>query len=100
GPLDEAALERSWRAVVARHPSLRARIVAGAAPRQRFDVPFEAIWSRGDLSGVHEDDLPARLADMAHQPFDLERGPLFRVTLCASREPGPILLIAAHHIVA
>ncbi len=100
GPLDEPSLERALRALVARHASLRARIAAeGGAARQRFDVAFETMLSRSDLRGVADGDLPSRLADEACRPFDLERGPLLRVSLLRT-DRGLILLLAAHHLVA
>ncbi|MGH9867322.1 MAG: non-ribosomal peptide synthase/polyketide synthase, partial [Candidatus Polarisedimenticolia bacterium] len=100
GPLNEDAMEQAWRDVIGRHPSLRARILSGPEPRQRFDVPSGAILSRGDLRGVPEAAMASRLADEAHRPFDLERGPLVRVTLFDAGDQERILLIAAHHAVA
>src|SRR5262249_21296503 len=99
GPLDEAAFESALRGVFARHPSLRARIVPGAQPLQRFDVEFAAAFSRSDLGAAAEETLAARLGEEAYQPFDLLAGPLFRVALLragASR----ILLLSCHHLIA
>jgi len=97
GPLDEAAFEGAARALTARHPSLRARIVSGeAGSRQRFDVPFEAIFRAVNLDVVEPERLAARLGEEAYQPFDFANGPLFRMTLL--RAPDfPVLLVACHH---
>ncbi len=100
GPLDEAALERALRALIARHPSLRARIIGGrGGPRQRFDVGFDAIYSLSDLGSLPPEGLPARLAGEAYAPFNLAEGPLFRASLL--RDGGSrILLISCHHLIA
>jgi len=97
GSLDEAAFESAARALIARHPSLRARIVSDeAGSRQRFDVPFEAIFRAVNLDVVEPERLAARLGEEAYQPFDFANGPLFRMTLL--RAPDfPVLLVACHH---
>jgi amino acid adenylation domain-containing protein/non-ribosomal peptide synthase protein (TIGR01720 family) len=100
GPLREEALERAAALLVARHPSLRARIVSGGeGPRQRFDVPFEAIYSRGDLGRPGEEELSLRLEEEAGRPFHFGEGPLFRLSLL--RAGGErLLLLSAHHAIA
>ncbi|MFN8178108.1 MAG: non-ribosomal peptide synthase/polyketide synthase [bacterium] len=99
GPLDDDALERAIRGVVARHAALRARFVEkGGVPRQRFDVGFDAIFARGNFGDLSGSALAARLADDAYRPFDLRRGPLFRVRLYRAGADR-ILLLSAHHSV-
>jgi amino acid adenylation domain-containing protein len=44
--------------------------------------------------------LAARLRDEALRPFDLERGPLWRFVLLAPEAADPVLVLAAHHLVA
>jgi amino acid adenylation domain-containing protein len=44
--------------------------------------------------------LDERLTDLAHRPFDLERGPLLRVHLFRRSAHEHILLLVVHHIVA
>jgi amino acid adenylation domain-containing protein/non-ribosomal peptide synthase protein (TIGR01720 family) len=97
GPLDEEALESAARALIARHPSLRARIVSdGGGSRQRFDVPFEALFQRRDLDVRAPETLAGRLGEEAYKPFDFAHGPLFRMALL--RTPDfPVLLVSCHH---
>ena len=100
GPLREAALEGAVRALIARHASLRARIVSeGVGPRQRFDVGFEAIYSRENLDDRAPGSLADRLAEQAYQPFPLAEGPLFRLALLRTAD-SHILLVSAHHAIA
>lgn len=100
GSVDEDAFARASRALVARHASLRARLVSGATePRQRFDVPFDAIFTRGTLAPSSPETRAAGLAERAFAPFDLSRGPLFRLCLLDAG-PTKVLLVAAHHAVA
>ena len=100
GPLDETAFEAAARDVVARHASLRARIVTHqGVPRQRFDVSFASIWTRTGLPGMSAAELSQTLADIAHAPFDLERGPLFKLSLLRAGDER-VLLVCAHHAVA
>ncbi|MCA9753273.1 MAG: AMP-binding protein, partial [Gemmatimonadetes bacterium] len=96
---DETAFEAAWRDVVARHPSLRARIVRpGGHLRQRFDVPFERIHE-GRIEAVGDGEIESVLADVAYRPFDLEQGPLFRITRVI-RSGHEYLVLAAHHVIA
>src|SRR5207249_8268458 len=83
-------------ALIARHASLRARIVSeGVGPRQRFDVGFEAIYSRENLDDRAPGSLADRLAEQAYQPFPLAEGPLFRLALLRTAD-SHILLVSAH----
>lgn len=104
GPLDVAALERSMRAIMARHESLRTRFpTADGHPVQVVDDPDES-WriDFADLTGLADDRTGAarRLADeQAVAPFDLASGPLFRCLLIRLADTEHVLSITAHHIV-
>ena len=58
-------------------------------------VHFEEV----DGSTWSEDELKTRLLDEAYRPFDLERGPLLRVSLFTRSAREHILLLVVHHIV-
>ncbi len=101
-PLDTAAFERAWTALAARHEALRASFPAGDGGEPVLQVaaaPSAAVVSV-DASPWSAGELAAALADAAHRPFDLERGPLLRAELFAAGVHGDAcLLIAFHHIV-
>jgi len=76
------ALRRSLQALVDRHPSLRTTFPA------RVGKPVQQVHQRHEIHFVEvkgstwsEDELKARLIAEAYRPFDLERGPILRVTL-------------------
>lgn len=101
--LDVDALRRALERLVARHAALRTTLpLRDGVPVQRVtpsaDLDFQII----DASDYDEATLAERLAEEAHRPFDLARGPLFRVYLFmrapAANEAG-VLLFVLHHTV-
>ncbi|MDH1658192.1 non-ribosomal peptide synthetase [Pseudomonas mosselii] len=101
GELDEAALQASFQALVARHESLRTLFdeVDGQAV-QRI-LPSQSFSLRQlDLEGLSPAEVAARREDEAQQPFDLRQGPLLRVTLARLDDEEHQLWVTLHHIVA
>ncbi len=105
GALDAAALERSFNRLVARHEALRTTFhavggdpVQVIAPGMHLDVPLI------DLSGLAAPEQEAKVRDMARAnaqtPFDLQRGPLLRVTLLRLGDEEHALLLNIHHIIS
>jgi len=103
GALDGSALERSLGEIVARHEMLRTTFgeVRGRA-LQLIGPPEPTVLPRIDLSA-----LPAarRQAEARHlgerearRPFDLETGPLLRVTLLRLGARDHVVLTTFHHI--
>ncbi len=103
-PVDAAALERALRALVDRHAALRTTFpVLDGEPRQRIAGRLDFALTREEAAGWSEERLRSRLAEEAWRPFDLERGPLLRVTLFTGGDSGgggTVLLLVIHHIVA
>jgi non-ribosomal peptide synthetase component F/acyl carrier protein len=105
GRLRADVLERSLRAVLARHEALRTRFpLVDDVPVQVVDEPSEE-WriSFQDLSGVagDRDAAARRLADEdAAAPFDLANGPLFRCLLVKLGETEHLICVTMHHIVS
>ncbi|HEX7941844.1 MAG TPA: amino acid adenylation domain-containing protein, partial [Gemmatimonadaceae bacterium] len=104
GPLDEAALEAAIRGVVLRHEALRTTFVAEAGqPFQVIAPPAEWKLSVVDARDVELDRREARALDLVMQevrrPFDLERGPLFRVRLLRLGDDDAILSAVIHHAI-
>ncbi|MFT0183220.1 non-ribosomal peptide synthase/polyketide synthase [Pseudomonas benzopyrenica] len=101
GRLNETALQAAFAALTARHPSLRTTLEQGPGriPLQRVaersEVPLEA------LGEVTLQDLPAVARAFANRPFDLERGPLWRLGLARGVDGAPAhLLLCLHHAIA
>jgi amino acid adenylation domain-containing protein len=87
--------------VVARHAALRTTFGAAGESFER-EVHAAGPWQleERDAAGWSEAALAAGMAEVAHRPFDLERGPLLRVAVfqCAAGER--LLVFAVHHLVA
>jgi hypothetical protein len=62
---------------------------------QRQTLQFDEV----DGTAWSEAELKARLIAEAYRPFDLERGPLLRVSLVTRSAREHILLLVVHHIV-
>ncbi|HZR97744.1 MAG TPA: amino acid adenylation domain-containing protein [Chloroflexota bacterium] len=97
--VDVGALARAFRALVARHAALRTtfdfesgELVQVVHGYQEF--PVETI----DASPWDEDELRTQVAAACRPPFDLQRGPLLRVSLFTRSDVDHVLLIVAHHI--
>ena len=109
-PLEPAALERAAQALVDRHAALRTTFPAGSSsssssgdggePRQRVAEHLTFRLDREDVTGWSAARLRSRLAEEAWRPFDLESGPLLRLSLWTGGPGGPVLLLVIHHIVA
>jgi amino acid adenylation domain-containing protein len=104
GPLDEAALARSFVAVTTRHEALRTRFTTvHGKVFQVVDPPAPAPIPAVDLRAlpaearVAEADRLAR--EEARRPFDLRRGPLLRLLLLRLDEEERRLVVAVHHAV-
>ncbi|HFA60239.1 MAG TPA: non-ribosomal peptide synthetase, partial [Rhodospirillales bacterium] len=107
GRLDAAAFRRAVAAVAQRQESLRTAFetregkpVAVVRPLDPEEVPVAVE----DLSTVPDDDRLDEAGDRAleasREPFDLERGPLFRWRLYRLGEDDHLALLVTHHIVS
>ncbi len=113
GELGAAALRQALEELMARHAALRTTFsVVDGQPIQRIHdqlpVPFRVI----DASAWTETEIQDFLVKKAHQPFDVERRPAFRVILLhrtpAGRPAAPdetpggaaILLLAMDHMIS
>src|SRR5215216_5489917 len=105
GPLDLDALQRSLNEIVRRHEVLRTtfQMVDGKpmqviAPPQPLELPVI------DISHLPEAERTAKAQQLAdedsNKPFDLSRGPLFRVQLVRLAKEEHFLLFTMHHIIS
>ncbi len=101
GPLQVAALEQSFNAVVDRHPSLRTIFptVDGQPTPQvtatlKLTIPLIEVAASTD-----EDLLQQQIVNEARRPFDLKQGPLVRMTLFRCDATRHVLLFNVHHII-
>lgn len=105
GELDVSALERGIQTLVQRHEMLRAIFA------RVDDLPVQRIMPlRADplpLIDLRERDAEEReqaalqlVMQEVHRPFDLSRGPLFRVQVLRLEEQKHVLLLTMHHSIS
>jgi len=105
GELDEDAVRASFQHLIQRHEALRTRFY------ERDDQAFQRVDANSDfdLHVIDLSHLPAAERDAraqqiredeARTQFDLENGPLLRVTLVRLEDEDHQLLVTLHHIIA
>lgn len=99
--VDVPALQRTFQTLVNRHSSLRTTFSTddNGEPVQVVHGYQEICFNQIDASIWTWDELYKEVVEVYRQPFDLEQGPVFRVTLFTRSEQDHILLLAFHHIV-
>jgi amino acid adenylation domain-containing protein len=105
GRLDRDALGRSLDELVARHDALRTRFgeedgepFATVAKATSVPIPCAEL---GETAADELEKEAVRLLDeAAREPFDLEKGPLFRLQLVRLGEDRHLLGVTIHHIVS
>ncbi|MBK5007741.1 non-ribosomal peptide synthetase [Pseudomonas sp. S32] len=104
GTLHVDAFERALQALLVRHETLRTTFPSiDGVPYQcvAADTRLQLHWQ--DFSALPADTCQQRLQqladDQAHQPFDLERGPLLRACLVKAGEREHFFVLTLHHIV-
>lgn len=100
GRLDVAALQQAFAAVIARHESLRSYYPdADGRPIMRLRPAYEPDLREIVVSGHAADALDRLLDEEIERQFDLENGPLLRISLLREAEDCHVLLLSIHHIV-
>jgi amino acid adenylation domain-containing protein len=105
GRADLPLLERCLTEVVRRHEVLRTVFEErGGEPVQRVLEPGPVAMAVTDLSALppaERDEAVGRaMREEAARPFDLERGPLLRVSLLRTADEEAVVLLTMHHIVS
>jgi len=97
--LDVAALKRALVALTQRHEMLRTTFgTRHGEPVQRIDPKLAVDIEEQDASAWTIEELEGRLAASYARPFDLERGPVIRVTVMHRSDAEHVLLVTVHHI--
>ncbi|WP_060479570.1 non-ribosomal peptide synthetase, partial [Pseudomonas monteilii] len=104
GTLHVDAFERALQALIVRHETLRTTFpsIDGVPYQCVFDDSgLQLDWQ--DFSALPPDTRQQRLQqladDQAHQPFDLEQGPLLRACLVKTQDREHFFVLTLHHIV-
>jgi amino acid adenylation domain-containing protein/thioester reductase-like protein len=98
--LDVDALRASLQALVDRHEALRTTFTSwDGIPLQRVHASQAVEFDVVDAQEWTDDEVREALAEEAHRPFDLERGPLLRSRLLTRRGGEHVFLLSVHHIV-
>ncbi|HKX28946.1 MAG TPA: amino acid adenylation domain-containing protein, partial [Blastocatellia bacterium] len=97
--LNTGALGRALQQLVDRHDPLRTTFLSREGePRQKVHERQELSLTLVEASSWSDDLVGEYLAEEAHRPFDLERGPLFRASLLTRSPEDHVFLIVAHHL--
>ncbi|MFH1491157.1 MAG: amino acid adenylation domain-containing protein [Pseudomonadota bacterium] len=100
GQVDPEALTRAFEKLIRRHELLRAGIrMKGGEPVQEISSFTKMVMDHQQIGERTEAEIGAMLQAGARQPFDLEKGPLFRVHLFSRSPVDHILVITLHHII-
>ncbi|MEV0637360.1 amino acid adenylation domain-containing protein [Streptomyces sp. NPDC050619] len=98
--VDIGALRRALQSIVDRQDSLRSTIrTTDDGPVRTVAAWQELHFQQRFLAVSDEAAVRERIREEARRPFDLEHGPLLRVTLFTPADGGQVLLLAFHHIV-
>ncbi|HEX5834643.1 MAG TPA: amino acid adenylation domain-containing protein, partial [Pyrinomonadaceae bacterium] len=97
---DVPALRRAFESLIDRHSSLRATFteVDGVAV-QRVQARMESCFAEESAEAWTDERLREQLESEAFRPFNLEQGPLFRVTLFRRSGGQHVLIVVAHHMI-
>jgi amino acid adenylation domain-containing protein len=105
GRLDIGALEKTFQEIVRRHETLRTTFssingeaVQVIAPDVKLEIPLVHLEQLPE--DQREDRVELLILEATRYKFDLETGPLFRVTLLKLEEESHVAIVSLHHIVS
>lgn len=99
--IDRAVLADAWDRLLDRHPILMARIVEReGVPVHRIDPACRAVLREEALPLERSEDVVAHFQARVLEPFDLQAGPLCRITLFTWGGGRVGLFVLIHHIVS
>ncbi len=98
--LQPDALQTALNEIAARHSSLRASFSdTTGQPLQTIHDRMPPEFAVENLPGASDEVISAAIGKQAAVPFDLERGPLLRMTVYRIAEDDWVVFAQAHHIV-
>jgi amino acid adenylation domain-containing protein len=103
GPFAPALLERAVTEIARRHETLRTTFrMAGGQPVQCVAPPEPFVLPVAELAGVPgaAGEVRRLLRAEVRRPFDLERGPLWRLRLLRLGPADHTVLLTMHHIIS
>ena len=105
GPLDLTVLKASVERVAERHEVLRATFPAGKGqPVQKVALEVPSVFAVSEHGDLTEDwrttSVPQFAVEEAKRPFDLTRGPLWRVSVFRKSDEEHYIVLVMHHIVS
>jgi Condensation domain/Phosphopantetheine attachment site/AMP-binding enzyme C-terminal domain len=105
GPLDLTTLHNVFVEIIRRHAILRTTFVRASKGIEQVvalagGVPFRIIDWRARQTPGSDADAMRQLAAEARRPFDLNCGPLFRLTVLRLSDRDHLLLVNMHHLVS
>ena len=99
--VDVASLAEVFQLLHDHHPSLRTTFHSSeAGPFYRIHSGTQVSFRLVDASALSAQSLRAEMETESHFRFDLERGPLFRVSLFRRSSREHYLLLLFHHVIA
>jgi amino acid adenylation domain-containing protein len=98
--VDTTALNQAFQAIVDRHEVLRSVYVVDDDLRRRVFGAVDVAFESYDAHGLGEKELRKQVEADFHRPFDLEAGPVIRMSLHSRAMEDHVLLLAVHHIAA
>ncbi|MGW1374181.1 amino acid adenylation domain-containing protein [Streptomyces sp. NPDC002446] len=104
GPLDTKVLSAALDEIVRRHEALRTTFqLRDGKPTQVVSDHLSVAPPETDLRqlGLTEEELESRIAAEAlGEPFDLQAGPLLRMSLLRTGDDEYVLVMALHHLIS
>ncbi|NEO98310.1 MAG: amino acid adenylation domain-containing protein [Symploca sp. SIO2E9] len=98
--VDVSALRQAFQGLVNRYATLRTTFkVQNGKSVQEVQGYQEVYFEQIDASTLTWEQLKEKVVKTYEHPFDLQRGPVFKVHLFTSSQQDHILLLTLHHIV-
>ncbi|WP_198299707.1 non-ribosomal peptide synthetase [Tumebacillus avium] len=98
--LDTQALQAAFTILSERHPQLRTRIeLHNGEPLQLVQEQPNFLFAVENTAGWSAAQLEQRITSEANSPFDLAKGPLWRVHVFTQSAAEHVLLLSMHHII-
>jgi len=100
GSLSVTALEQSINEIIRRHEAIRTTfLMVEGVPMQAIAPKLTITLPIVDLQGLLETEVQLLITKSVRQLFNLEKGPLLRVTLLRLEPESHLLILTMHHII-